>query len=1055
MKASILVLVSLLSVFCLQQMIFPQSTAATLSGVVMDESGAVVPGAVVVILNPATGAQRQVTTSNEGYFVFPLLAPGNYTITAQHDGFSPVELRNVILNVNDQRSLQIQLKVGRASQTVTVIENASLIQNSATVGTVVDRQFVENMPLNGRSFQSLLELTPGVTFVKVDTSAVAGGQFSVNGQRADGNYFTVDGVGANYGMAVGFASFSGQSNGGTLPALTVQGGTNSLVSIDALQEFQIQTSTYAPEFGRMPGGQVSLSTRSGTNAFHGDVFEYLRNNVLDARSWFENYNNLNKAEERQNDFGGVIGGPIYKNKTFFFFSYEGLRLRQPVTGTAVVPDIASRNAVAAVSPAEAVFINAYPRPNGPEVSADLANYNASVSSPSTLNAYSIRIDHALTDKVTLFGHFTHSPSSTGSYSEGYTTDFNNMLQLTDDNNSATLGATWVISNSMVNEVRANYSQLRASSSGQVSSYGGAVAIPNSNTILYPAGFNPNTYMTLATVVNGYVEGDGYTIGTGNENWNRQVNVTDTFSWTKGAHQLKFGLDYLWHSPILNRAGGNFQEFVFDLSNPGSLLELQYALGGVETIPIFHNYSAFAQDTWKVTPRLTLMYGVRWDANPSPSWRSGSAPSVLSSFSQTATGASAATLLPYGTPIYKSTWLNFGPRVGVAYSLRQSSGHETVLRGGYGIFYDTGVGTVAGNVFDHIYPHFASVGYGEVPFSSITSLAQPVLGVSPPQQFWTVDPNLKLPYTEQWNLAVQQSLGTNQSLTLSYIGSEGHRLLRLASFPCLVSGYSGAGSPTLTYYEDNAAWSNYNAFQAQFQRRLSRGIQALLSYTWAHSLDTTSGDDVTGLPPNMINMQQSYGPSDFDVRHAVTGALTYDIPGIPSSSGVLQALTKGWGLDVRESFRTAFPINLTAATLFSQFGNKHFVNQANLVPGVPEVLYGSQYPGGQGLNPAAFVPAPKNLLGDFPRNSLRGFNATQTDVAFRRQFPLRGEKLKMQFRFEFFNIFNHPNFMDYGGAITTANYNVSTQTLANGLGGVSALYQMGGPRSGQVSVKFIF
>src|SRR5205807_2215516 len=259
---------------------------------------------------------------------------------------------------------------------------------SATVSTVVDRQFVENIPLNGRSFQTLIMLTPGV--VLVPTSYTSQGQFSVNGQRSDGNYFTVDGVSANTGIAI--TSGLNQTAGGSLPGLSAQGGTNSLVSVDAMEEFRIQTSSFAPEFGRTPGGQISIATRSGTNEFHGTLSEYLRNGALDADDWFVNFNHLTKPAERQHDFGGVFGGPIRNDKTFFFLSYEGLRLRQPSALETVVPDAASRlQAPAAMQP----LLNAYPVANGAELGAGLAQFNAGFSNPSALDAFSLRVDQVV------------------------------------------------------------------------------------------------------------------------------------------------------------------------------------------------------------------------------------------------------------------------------------------------------------------------------------------------------------------------------------------------------------------------------------------------------------------------------------------------------------------------------------------------------------------------------------------------------------------------------------------------------------------------------------
>ena len=269
---------------------------------------------------------------------------------------------------------------------------------------MIDRTFVDNLPLNGESFQTLIMLTPGV--VLTTTAFDDQGQFSVNGQRADANYFTVDGVSANFGVT-GTAQLL-QTASGLLPALSALGGTNSLVSVDAMQEFRIQTSSFAPEFGRTPGGQVSILTRSGTNGFHGTLFEYFRNSVLDANDWFANYNHLPEPEERQNDFGSAVGGPVIKDKTFFFFSYEGLRLRQPLTQKTVVPDSSSRQqAPAAIRP----YLNAFPVANGPELGTGLAEFNVSYSNPSSLDAYSIRIDQVINSKLGLFGRYSYSPSS--------------------------------------------------------------------------------------------------------------------------------------------------------------------------------------------------------------------------------------------------------------------------------------------------------------------------------------------------------------------------------------------------------------------------------------------------------------------------------------------------------------------------------------------------------------------------------------------------------------------------------------------------------------------
>src|SRR5690349_17110033 len=354
-----------------------QSPNATLNGQVVDSSGGSIAGANIDAINVATNVRYSTRTNAEGMYLLPDLPPANYEIQVSHGGFKTIVKPDVLLNVRDAVVINFTLPLGAVSERVTVEGGVPLINTQdAAVSTVVDRQFAENLPMNGRSFQTLINLTPGV----VQTPSE--GQFSVNGQRGTSNYWMIDGVSANFGSSGG--QIPGSGAGGAVPGFSAQGGTNSLVSVDALQEFRIQTSTYAPEFGRTPGAQISIETRSGSNQFHGSVFNYFRNDLLDASNWFNGYMNnppLRKAEERQNDFGGVLGGPLMRNKTFFFFSYEGLRLRLPNTVVTTVPSLASRqNAIPAMQP----IFDAFPMPNsGAPDNNGVSLFSASYSEPST------------------------------------------------------------------------------------------------------------------------------------------------------------------------------------------------------------------------------------------------------------------------------------------------------------------------------------------------------------------------------------------------------------------------------------------------------------------------------------------------------------------------------------------------------------------------------------------------------------------------------------------------------------------------------------------------
>src|SRR5713226_2072696 len=1051
-----------------------QSTNASLRGRITDPSKAFIANAKLTATSTATNLRYETTTNNSGEYHLTNLPPGPYYLEVEKPGFKKLIKPEVILHVQDALAIDFEMTLGSASESITVEAGARLLNTeSATVSTVIDRTFVEDIPLNGRSFQTLIQLTPGV--VVTPTALDNQGQFSVNGQRRDANYFTVDGVSANFGVTGFFPLL--QSGGGALPALTAWGGTNSLVSVDALQAFRIQTSSFAPEFGRTPGGQISIATRSGTNQFHGTAFEYFRNDVLDAKDWFANFNHLPKPPERQNDFGGVFGGPVFKDKTFFFLSYEGLRLRQPVTQTTAVPDAASRQqASAAMQP----FLNAYPVANGAVVGPGLAQFNASYSNPSSLNAYSIRVDHIVNSKLSLFARYNYSPSDLDQRGAPFTPTALSTRDLEDSSvHTFTVGVTQLVKPTISNEVRANYSNHRLGTKFDLDDFGGAVPPPNS--VLFPPGFSP-TNGAFLLLINGAGE---YGQGVAATDEQRQVNLIDNLSVTKGSHQLKFGVDYRWLAPFTSPfAYRQFAAFsgVTSCSAQPCTEKSGYALSGTAlfaqpatfqaTALLSQNFSFYGQDTWKITPQLTVTYGLRWDINPPIEGKnSASDPFTMTGLNNPATIA----LAPRGTPLYDTTYGNVAPRVGVAYELRQAANWATVLRAGFGVFYDLGKGSLGG--YSSFFPHSATrtIKPSPTPCPSGTAgicfplsagdAAPPPLTTNPPvNTILVADPNLKLPRTYQWNVALEQSLGSSQSLSLSYIGAIGRDLLRITNL---------FDPPNFQVIEltDNTATSDYHVLQLKFQRRLSRGWQALASYSFSHSVDIASTDSTANefnTPRALSSPHIDRGNSDFDIRHSFTAGVTYDLPS-PRSQKVVRSLFGGWSLDTFILARSAPPLDVVTGTVFA--GGVALNPRPNVVPGVPLELFGSQYPGGKIFNGAAFSAPPKgpqgNLQqGNFGRNVLRGFGATQADVGLQRQFHLT-EKLGLRFRSEFFNIFNHPNFGNpnnsLAGCPQSCNplFGRSTQTLASFLGsggangGFSPLYQIGGPRSIQLALKLQF
>jgi Carboxypeptidase regulatory-like domain/TonB dependent receptor-like, beta-barrel len=1023
-----------------------QSTNAGLTGRVTDPSHALIAGAKVSATNTATDFRYETATNASGEYTLANLSPDSYRLEIEKTGFKKLIKPDVILHVQDSLEINFEMAIGSASESVTVESGAPLVNTeSAAVSTVVDRTFVEDIPLNGRSFQTLILLTPGV--VVTATAFDDQGQFSVNGQRADANYFTVDGVSANFGMT-GYFSLV-QTAGGALPALSASGGTNSLVSVDAMQEFRIQTSSFAPEFGRTPGGQISVVTRSGTNSFHGTLFEYFRNDVLDAKDWFVNFNRLLKPAERQNDFGGVFSGPVIKDKTFFFFSYEGLRLRQPATQETVVPDNTSRQqAPASMQP----FLNAYPVANGPQVGTGLAQFNSGYSNPSSLDAYSMRFDHILNPRMSLFGRYNYSPSDSSQRGPLLSTD--RVLSLLEPISSSvqtlTIGFTGAVTPQVSNEVRANYSNHRVGTRFVMDNFGGAV--PLSDSLLFPSGFSSaNGFFEFVIVSIGT-----YAQGKSGTNEQRQVNLVDNLMVTKGSHQLRFGVDYRWLAPFSSPFSyEQFAEFLGMTAAPGDALSgtalVAASFAQESNALLSRNFSLYGQDTWKLTPRLTVTYGLRWDINPPLKGKNlANDPFTVVGLNDPAT----MTLAPRGTPLYDTTHGNIAPRVGVAYQLSRAPNWGRVLRGGFGTFYDLGQGSLGAVSFG--FPHGANKVIPAAPFPlSPANAAPPVLTTDPPVDTIVVaDPHLKLPRTYQWNVSLDQSLGSSQSLSFSYVGALGRKLLRTTNL------FNPNPDFIFVYLTSNTATSDYHALQLKYQRRLSRGLQVLASYSFSHSIDIASTDAIANYlstPGGSGYQSVDRGNSDFDIRHSFTGGVTYDLPA-PGSQKFVRAAFGGWSVDSFILARSAPPVNVVGA--ISLASGTALSYRPNLNSGVSLELFGSQYPGGKIFNDAAFTAAPAGQQGDFGRNVLRGFGATQVDLGLQRQFQLT-EKLGLRFRSEFFNLFNHPNFGNPNNMLTSPLFGHSTQTLANSLGsggangGFNPLYQIGGPRSIQLALKLQF
>lgn len=1017
-----------------------QSTSATISGGVSDPQGNLIQNADVEIANDATGVVYSAKTNGAGMYLVPILPPGRYHIQVSKPGFKTIIKADVVLYVQSAVALNFTLPVGATSESVTVdAATPALNTTDASVSTVVDQKFVANIPLNGRSFQDLISMTPGVvTQTPQNTSQGVGttGDFSINGQRTQSNYYTVDGVSANVNAGTG--NGTGESaTGGVLAGTTTLGTTQTMVPLDALQEFRIQSSTYSAEYGRSPGGQISLLTRSGTNILHGSAYDYLRNDVFDANDWFNDHYGKPQSALRQNDFGGTLGGPIWiprvydgKGRSFFFIAYEGLRLTLPTAATIqYVPDLAMRQqAVAAMQP----ILNAFPLPNGTDYGSasapNLAEFIAPFSLPSRIDSTSVRLDHTFGPRFSLFFRFGNTPSSTESRPDFARNSTTSNAQ------SYTLGANSQLSNLLTSEFRLGYARSDATQRGALDNFGGATPID------LPAAVGAgNNGRVVPFVVMSFGPGNPVMDVLNSRDAQRQWNIVEVLNILAGHHTIKLGVDYRRIKSILTPP--DLEPYVY-FSSPQQVMSgspiVPYMLHFLPSTPIFDQTAVFAQDEWRVSPRISLSYGLRWELSPPPTEQHGDDAYTLEG---NIGDPGSLSLAPRGTPLWRTAWLNFAPRLGVAWTAHNPPGHETVVRAGGGVFFDS-LNEIATLGFSDL--GFRALGIetgATIPFKP-SQLNVPIT-VSPPYTSATITAfptHLQLPYTIQWNSSLQQAFGANQSLTISYVGAEGRRLVNLQE------KLLTALNPNFGYvqYFASGVTSNYEALQVQFQRSVVRGVQALAAYTWSHAIDY--GSNALALPLERAN-------SDFDLRNNFQAGMSWDLPK-PSTDALANAALSDWALDARLNVRSAFPITLEGQNSVDPGTGSEYPGTLNVVPGQALYLYGAQYPGGKAINPAAFRLPAAGSLGDAPRNSLRGFGETQINLAVRREIPLH-DPVKLRFRAETFNLLNHPNFGYVDPLYTDATFGQATSMLNSSLGAMASQYQQGGARSMQFALQIIF
>ncbi len=1045
-------------ILCFAFRAFAQFSAATVTGVVQDAGKAGITDASIKLINTQTGTENESATNHEGGFLLPGIIPGVYTLQIESSGFATTQVNGITLNAGDTRNLLIRMKVGGVTETVSVdASGLTLNRIDASVSTIVDRDLISTTPLSGRSLRDLFLAVPGIVTqspqAATQTNSQTQSDFSVNGQQPAANSFFVDGVSANGGP--GFTPGGSRfARTGSVGGSTALGGTQSLISVDALQEFRVLTSTYSAEYGRMPGGQFNFVTRSGGSAFHGSVYDYERGNYFDARDWFSGTRGPGDPPRySQNDFGATLGGPIVwphfyngRDKSVFFLSYEGLAADQPTPQVYPFgPSICYYTGCHSPAGLALVF-DTFPI-GFPILDAQGTPYGlgfATVSSdsfPAHFNSTSLRVDQALSPGFSLFLRYQNTPSKSQA---------NQLYSATtqdDDTQTLTLGVTNQFAAVRSNELRLGYATDNSQTRTQtVMSVGGSDQFvePTLNAALGIPDTDPSAEADAYLHITGVGDSDSNThrLDSSFNQW----NLRDTFNFRAHNHLLKLGIDERRISSQIVPAALSVlaDYFTYDsmLTNTASDLVITRSS---PANPVLNEFSAFAQDEWKISHTLTLSAGLRWDVNPAPKGKRGQdAYTLLGDVNAPET----LRLAPRGTPLWRTSWPNFAPRIGAAWVARDQPGKELIIRAGGGVFFDTGTqpgleafGGIGFSTSAHFLDATIPASPSQINFS--TTVTSPYTN----EQVFAFSPHQQLPYTWQWNLGIEQALGRNQSLTVSYVGAGGRRLLQeqRRNVNSVNPDFADVS------YFPHGITSSFESLQTKFQRSLSASVEALVTYTWAHSLDYGSTDPFYPLQK---------GNSDLDVRQNLEAAATWT--SLPQTHPYLsfKRLAEGWGADVRLIARTGFPINPLGNFFFDPITGRPYYSGVDLTPGRALYLHGSEYPGrrmingGQNaINPAFTLPT-GIAQGDAPRNLARGFDAVQPNVALKQTFRLP-KGISVQLKGESFNVVNHPVFGYIDPSLSDLLFGQANKTLGQSFGAAGALYNQGGPRAIQLSLRATF
>jgi len=999
----------------------------------------------VTVTETKTGAKREAHPDEKGYYIITNLAPSSYTVTATAENFAPAEVRDYMLSAGQERALNLSLHPGSVASEVSVVagELTEVETSSAAIGANVNAREVGQLPLNGRQLSQLYLLTPGA-------QTAGGGSFDnirFSGRANQQNAVRFDGVEASSIIDASPGNLSGETSTG----FRLQS------SLETIAEFRVDSSNYPAEFGTGTAGQISVVTKSGGNAFHGGLFEYLRNDKLDARNFFDFLDNGAKTELRLNQYGGSIGGPIKKDKIFFFAAIEALNQRAGVNVFGTVPSAAARaRAVASIRP----LLAGYPT-GAPTANADLDL--ARLTAQTAIDEYfgSMRLDYHINDNLTAYLRYSRD--------QGYLQsplDVSGSYQIiTAVPQNAVLGLQQILTPSVVNETKVGYNGAKTRISGF------APAIPGVDTSAFAVSFTGSVAIpgiggqgtsAGASSLGNLIRSNSSQNGRSQPYTNYTLSFQDSLSVTHQGHSMKFGFELRPIRLYTDRLGGT----TYTYSNLNALLANTPAsvqvLGDTSAPDPFNNGATgnrflkqfyligYAQDEWKIRPNLTMSYGLRYEYY-----------SVMHEDRNLSVLFNATTgqIMPNTTPWYNSSKKTFGPRLGFAWSPERFN-NKTVLRVGAGYYYGPGQTEDQVQPIDSDRASITLTSGVAFPVNPVTLLAPITATNHPSYQPRGYAPNYTLPEKVlSFTASVQQQLPGNAVLTVAYVGSQGRNLF-LRSWTNGIVGVtmnqtSGAGSPVLQFgsqfaqidYKTSGGTDNYNSLQTTLNRRFAKGLTAGFQWTYGHSLGNTGGSNEAQTAQNPFNFSYDRGNNAFDVRHSMNLSVLYELP-VKTKNRMADALVGGWEVGGIMNARTGIPVDVTITRpdlVYLDTRNNTYVQNPIVVSGVPVTTpvinnpYGGAFrnnrrpdvvpgvspflngPDGRAfLNPAAFTIPQPGTFGNLGRYAIHGPGLQQIDFTLHKRFKL-GEIRSLEFRAEVYNILNR------------ANFNTPAATLGNSIG----------------------